>query len=106
MDSLGGAITGQALHTLRHGGMQVSIGYTAGTAATIEVTDLIWKTSQLKGFLFTAFPQSVLADTYRTLLEYLASGALEPAVDRVFPLARAADDVRFSGRSPRGLPGA
>lgn len=65
----------------------MSIGYTAGTTATIDVTDLIWKTTQLKGFLFTGFAQLALADAYRALLTHLVTGALNPAVDQIFPLA-------------------
>ncbi|WP_067568215.1 quinone oxidoreductase family protein [Nocardia acidivorans] len=94
LDSLGGDLTGQALRTLRPGGIQVAIGYTAGTTATIEVTDLIWKTAQLRGFLFTAFSQEKLAATYRTLLGHLATGALDPGVDRIYPLGQAAEAQR------------
>ena len=81
LDSLGGDVTGQALCTLRERGVLVSIGYTAGTKAVIDITDLIWKTARLQGFLFTRFTQQELADTYRTLLEHVAAHALKPAID-------------------------
>ncbi|MFC4909727.1 hypothetical protein [Actinomadura gamaensis] len=58
-----GDITGPALGTLRRGGVLIGIGYTAGTKAAIDVTDLIWKTARVEGFLFTAFTQQELADT-------------------------------------------
>ncbi|MFI6787873.1 zinc-binding alcohol dehydrogenase family protein [Nonomuraea sp. NPDC050383] len=94
LDSLGGELTGQALAALRQGGVVVSIGYTAGTKAAIDVTDLIWKTARLEGFLFTAFTQQELADTYVTLLGHLAEGTLRPATDRVYPLEQAAEAQR------------
>ncbi|MEV4256318.1 zinc-binding dehydrogenase, partial [Spirillospora sp. NPDC049652] len=94
LDSLGGDLTGPALGTLRRGGVLVSIGYTAGTKAAIDVTDLIWKTARMEGFLFTAFSQQEIADTYRTLLEHLAAHTLRPAIDRVYPLEQAAEAQR------------
>ncbi|MFC4053675.1 zinc-binding alcohol dehydrogenase family protein [Actinomadura syzygii] len=94
LDGLGGDLTGPALGTLRRGGVLVSIGYTAGTKAAIDVTDLIWKTARLEGFLFTAFTQREIADTYRTLLGHLAARAVEPAIDRVYPLEQAAEAQR------------
>ncbi|WP_344890911.1 zinc-binding dehydrogenase [Actinomadura meridiana] len=72
LDGLGGDLTGPALGTLKRGGVLVSIGYTAGTKAAIDVTDLIWKTARMEGFLFAAFTQEELADAYRTLLGHLA----------------------------------
>ncbi|WP_242893150.1 quinone oxidoreductase family protein [Actinomadura litoris] len=94
LDGLGGDLTGPALGTLRRGGVLVSIGYTAGRKAAIDVTDLIWKTTRLEGFLFTAFTQQELADTYRTLLEHLAAHEITPAIDRVYPLEQAAEAQR------------
>lgn len=94
LDGLGGDLTGQALGTLRRGGVLVSIGYTAGTKAAIDVTDLIWKTARLEGFLFTAFTQQEVADTYRTLLGHLSAHAIKPAIDGVHPLDQAAEAQR------------
>ncbi|MEV4394850.1 zinc-binding dehydrogenase [Nonomuraea sp. NPDC049607] len=94
LDGLGGDLIGQALGALRQGGVVVSIGYTAGTKAAIDVTDLIWKTARLEGFLFTAFAQQELADAYGTLLGHLAAGALRPAIDRIYPLEQAAEAQR------------
>src|SRR5262245_35826997 len=94
LDSLGGDVTGQALSTLRERGVLVSIGYTAGTKAVIDITDLVWKTARLQGFLFTRFTQQELVDTYRTLLEHVAGHALKPALDRVYPLDQAAEAQR------------
>jgi NADPH:quinone reductase-like Zn-dependent oxidoreductase len=94
LDGLGGNLTGPALGALRRGGVLVSIGYTAGTKAAIDVTDLIWKTTRLEGFLFTAFTQQEIADTYRTLLGHLAARTIKPAIDQVYPLEQAAEAQR------------
>ncbi|MFE9104332.1 zinc-binding dehydrogenase [Actinomadura geliboluensis] len=94
LDGLGGDLTGQALGTLRRGGVLVSIGYTAGTKAAIDVTDLIWKTARMEGFLFTAFTQQEVADTYRTLLGHLSAHTIKPAIDGVHPLDQAAEAQR------------
>jgi NADPH:quinone reductase-like Zn-dependent oxidoreductase len=95
LDGLGGEITGQALGALARGGVLVSIGYTAGQQARIAVTDLIWKTAQIKGFLFSLFTQPDLVEACRTLLGHLAAGELKPAVDRVYPLEQAVEAQRY-----------
>src|SRR6266849_10349255 len=43
IESVGGALTGQALATLAPHGALISLGYSAGRKTTIDVTDLIWK---------------------------------------------------------------
>lgn len=94
LDGLGGDLTGWALSTLARGGVLVSIGYTAGIRAEIDVTDLIWKNAQIKGFLFTLFQQAELAEAYRLLLEQVAAGNLSPVVAGVYPLEQAAEAQR------------
>src|SRR6266850_444536 len=43
IESVGGALTGQALGTLSLNGVLTTLGYSAGRKTTIDVTDLIWK---------------------------------------------------------------
>ena len=43
IDSVGGALTGEALATLALSGVLTSLGYSAGRKTEIDVTDLIWK---------------------------------------------------------------
>ncbi len=54
IESVGGALTGQALATLALQGVLTSLGYSAGRQTTIDVTDLIWKRPSLSGFLLFA----------------------------------------------------
>ena len=50
IESVGGALTGQALATLALHGALTSLGYSAGRKTTIDVTDLIWKRASMSGF--------------------------------------------------------
>src|SRR5713101_8982534 len=50
IESVGGALTGQALATLALNGVLTSLGYSAGRKTTIDVTDLIWKRASMSGF--------------------------------------------------------
>src|SRR6201996_8504622 len=43
IESLGGTFTGDSLGTLSVGGTLITLGYSAGRKANIDVTDLIWK---------------------------------------------------------------
>jgi NADPH2:quinone reductase len=90
LDGVGGAITGEALGSLALNGTLVSVGYAAGTTATVDVTDLIWKRAHVHGFSFGLFTPGVVAATDARLLDLLAHKEVTPIVDRVFPLAEAA----------------
>ena len=50
IESLGGAFIGDGLSSLAVGGTLITIGYTAGRKAGIDVTDLIWKRARMAGF--------------------------------------------------------
>ncbi|MET8786789.1 zinc-binding alcohol dehydrogenase family protein [Streptomyces sp. NPDC004589] len=94
LDGVAGPITGQALGALARGGTLVSIGYSAGTLADIDVTDLIWKAARIHGFQFALFTQEQINSTNAELLDLVARKAINPLVDRVFPLEQAADAQR------------
>ena len=94
LDGVGGALTGEALGALAVDGSLVSIGYSAGTTATIDVTDLIWKNAHIHGFRFGLYtPEQVRTATLK-LLDLLAQKEIGPIVDSVFPLADAASAQR------------
>lgn len=94
IDGVGGALTGEALGCLGNGGTYVVVGYAAGRDATINLTDIIWKAAKVHGFTLRAFSTEALASAQRTLLGYLASGAIQPTVGRAFPLDEAGAAVR------------
>src|ERR1700682_2126950 len=50
IESIGGAVTSEALSSLGLGGVLITLGYSAGRKTTIDVTDLIWKRARMAGF--------------------------------------------------------
>jgi NADPH2:quinone reductase len=75
----------------------VSVGYAGGRTATIDVTDLIWRGARVRGFIFRPevfSPAAVLA-AQQSCRDFLAEGALTPTIARIFPLAEAAEAMRF-----------
>ncbi len=94
IDSVGGALTGQALATLALHGVLTSLGYSAGRKTTIDVTDLIWKRASMSGFSLFAQSQMVKAAAWATILPLLSSGKVKPILDRAYKLDEAAEALR------------
>ena len=94
VDGVSGKLTGEALASLAFGGTVVIAGYAGGREAEVNVTDIIWKAATIRGFTFRLFAQQTVAAASAALLEFLNDGALQPTIDRVFPLSEAADAVR------------
>jgi len=87
IDSAGRDVFPTLLDIIRPGGRVVTFGATTGSPSTIEVRRVFWK--QI----------SILGSTMGTPAEFaemlaLFDGGLVPVVDRVFPLAAAADAHR------------
>jgi NADPH2:quinone reductase len=94
VDGVGGKLTGEALASLAFGGTAVIAGYAGGREAEVNVTDIIWKAATIRGFNFRFFAQQTVAAANAALLEFLNEGALQPTIDRIFPLSEAAEAVR------------
>jgi NADPH:quinone reductase len=94
IDSVGGALTGQALATLAPHGVLTSLGYSAGRKTTIDVTDLIWKHASMSGFSLFAQAQVIKAAAWATILSLLTSGRVKPIVERTYKLDAAAEALR------------
>jgi NADPH:quinone reductase-like Zn-dependent oxidoreductase len=94
LDGVGGDFTGEALACLAPHGTLVSVGYSGGMQAPINVTDIIWRTSHIRGFMFSLFSTAAIAKANRALLGLLAEGAFQPVIAQKFPLERAADAQR------------
>ncbi len=95
IDGVRGALTGQARGALAFGGTLVVVGCAGGRKAEIDVTDLIWRAAHVHGFTLRSFRPDTLRAAQRACVDFVAAGELKPTVARVFPLAEAADAVRY-----------
>jgi NADPH:quinone reductase len=95
IDAIGGEILSQALGTLAIGGSLTTLGYSAGRKATIDVTDLIWKRASMKSFSLFAQPAEAWGTAWSIIFSLLHAGAVKPIVAKTFPLAEAADALRY-----------
>jgi NADPH:quinone reductase-like Zn-dependent oxidoreductase len=94
IESIGGSVTSQALSSLGVEGVLVTLGYSAGTKTTIDVTDLIWKRARMAGFSLFAQSPAAIAAAWRVILPLMASGSVTPVIDRVYSFAEAGEALR------------
>jgi NADPH:quinone reductase len=94
IESIGGAVTGEALSSLGPGGVLITLGYSGGRKTTIDVTDLIWKRARMVGFSLFAQSPIAIADAWRNILPLIVSGSVKPLVERVYPLSDAGEALR------------
>ena len=94
IESIGGAVTSEALSSLGPGGVLITLGYSAGRKTTIDVTDLIWKRARMAGFSLFAQSPTAIAAAWRDALPLIPSGSVKPIVERVYPFAAAGEALR------------
>src|SRR6202158_1199229 len=92
IDGIGGEVLTEALGALAVGGRLTTLGYAADRKATIDVTNLIWKQASIKSFILFAQPHG---DAWNAIVPPLQSGAIKPIVAKIFPLAEAANALRY-----------
>jgi len=95
IDGVGGEVLSEALGALALGGSLTTLGYAASRKATIDVTNLIWQRASIQSFILFAQPQAAWADAWNAIVSLLRSGAIKPIVAKTFPLAEAADALRY-----------
>jgi len=95
IDGIGGEVLSEALGALAPGGSLTTLGYSGGRKTTIDVTNLIWQQASIKSFILFAQPQAAFVDAWNTIVSLLGSGAIKPIVAKTFPLAKAADALRY-----------
>jgi NADPH2:quinone reductase len=86
------------------GGSLTTLGYAAGRNATIDVTNLIWKGASIKTFMLFAQPPAAFAEAWRTITRLIQSRGIKPIVAKTFPLADAADALRYLTEDRRFAP--
>ncbi len=94
IESIGGAVTSEALSSLGLGGVLITLGYSAGRKTTIDVTDLIWKRARMAGFSLFAQSPTAIATAWREALPLIVSGSVKPIVERVYPFGEAGEALR------------
>jgi NADPH2:quinone reductase len=95
IDSIGGEVLSEALSTLAVGGSLTTLGYSANRKTTIDVTHLIWKRASIKSFSLFGQPQSLWNEAWTVIRALLDSEAIKPIVAKTFPLAEAADALKY-----------
>jgi NADPH2:quinone reductase len=78
IDAIGGEVFSGALATLAPGGTFITFGYSAGRKTTIDVTDVIWKSATIKGFLLFAQPPAAWEEAWKTIVRLLQSSGIKP----------------------------
>jgi NADPH2:quinone reductase len=94
IESIGGTVMSEALSSLAVGGVLITLGYSAGRKATINVTDLIWKHARIMGFSLFAQSPIAIAAAWQDILPLIVSGAVDPIVERVYTFDKAGEALR------------
>jgi NADPH2:quinone reductase len=95
VDGIGGEVLSEALGALALEGSLTTLGYSASRKTTIDVTDLIVPQASIRSLNLFRQPQSALTDAWNVTVSLLQTGAIKPIVAKTFPLAQAADALRY-----------
>src|SRR5579864_8182200 len=95
IDGIGGDVLSEALGALALEGSLTTLGYSASRKTTIDVTNLIVPQASIRGLNMFAQPHSAVTDAWKVIVSLLKSGAIKPIVAKTFPLAEAADALRY-----------
>jgi len=96
IDSIGGNLTGDAIHSLSRNGIIVVIGYSAGATFNANITDFVWKGLQMRGQSLNGwFNKTEEIQVWNQLLPLLSAEKINPVVSKVFPAQQAADAQRY-----------
>jgi NADPH2:quinone reductase len=87
-------VTGQALSALALDGVLITLGYSAGRAATIDLTDLIWKRARMSGYSLFAQSPAAIAEAWNKIVPLFTSQKVKPVLERAYPLKEAAEAMR------------
>ena len=85
-DPVGGALLGTLLSAVRTRGAVVSIGFVGGTAASIDVADVVIHEKRVLGYDAWLETDADVASALTALRGFIARGLLQPVIDSAFPL--------------------
>jgi NADPH2:quinone reductase len=102
LDPLGGAMTEYVIRATRIGGRVILVGGASRERTTIDAMMLVFGDRTLSGFMLsrsfhTPRVRAYIADIFRRL----GAGELEVVIDRIFPLADAAEAHRYAEQRGR-----
>ena len=95
IDGIGGEVLSEALKALALGGSLTTLGYSASRKTTIDVTDLIVPQASIRSLNMFRQPQETVTEAWKGIVSLLQSGAIKPIVAKTFPLAEAAEALRY-----------
>src|SRR5271170_5198100 len=95
IDGIGGEVLSEALGALALEGSLTTLGYSASRKTTIDVENLIVPQASIHSLNMFAQPKGVVAEAWNVIVSLLKSGAIKPIVARDFPLADAAEALRY-----------
>jgi NADPH2:quinone reductase len=95
IDGIGGDVLSQALGALAFEGSLTTLGYSASRQTTIDVTNLIVPQASIRSLNMFTQPKGVIAEAWNVIVSLLRSGAIKPFVAKTFPLADAAEALRY-----------
>jgi NADPH:quinone reductase len=95
IDGIGGDVLSQALGALAFEGSLTTLGYSASRQTTIDVTNLIVPQASIRSLNMFTQSKEVVAEAWKVIVSLLKSSAIEPIVAKTFPLADAAEALRY-----------
>jgi NADPH2:quinone reductase len=95
IDGIGGEVLSEALGALASEGSLTTLGYSAGRKTTLDVTNIIGPQTSIRGLNMFTQPKAAVADAWNVIVSLIKSGAIKPIVAKTFPLADAAQALRY-----------
>ena len=95
IDGVGGEVLSEELGVLAPEGRVITLGYSASRKTTIDVTSLIVPQASIQRLNMFAQPKAAIVEAWKVIVSLLKSGAIKPIIARTFPLAEAADALRY-----------
>jgi NADPH2:quinone reductase len=96
IDSVGGELTGEAIHSLAREGILVAIGYSGGRVFNANITDFVWKGIQMRGQSLNGwFDFPAQKAVWEQIIPLFNSGQIKPIIDKVFLASDVAEAQRY-----------
>ncbi|POD70919.1 quinone oxidoreductase [Pseudomonas syringae group genomosp. 3] len=85
-DPVGGDVTGEMMRSLATGGLLISIGFTGGQRAEINLVDVLVNEKGMRGYTVHAESAHAVRSALQTILEMAAAEKLKPVIDSSYPM--------------------